>query len=175
MKSYCIDSSTIHRRRYSMSIPQNDLTVSAALISHWLCYFNSAINPVIYNFMSGKFVAPFFNSRETNPKSGCFSLWFVENHWPRCRSFLPTALVSFQFSRFFDFYRFVNVAILLFGWFFLFGRFHPAVVLDSAVHRLLIFWLSRGHRVPCTFPFWRILLSRSQRLRRSVIRTRSTF
>ncbi|XP_064626971.1 orexin receptor type 2-like isoform X2 [Lineus longissimus] len=25
------------------------------LISHWLCYFNSAINPVIYNFMSAKF------------------------------------------------------------------------------------------------------------------------
>ncbi|KAL5016440.1 hypothetical protein ScPMuIL_006029 [Solemya velum] len=26
-----------------------------ALISHGLCYFNSAINPVIYNFMSAKF------------------------------------------------------------------------------------------------------------------------
>ncbi|XP_074642575.1 orexin receptor type 2-like isoform X2 [Tubulanus polymorphus] len=26
-----------------------------ALFSHWLCYFNSAINPVIYNFMSAKF------------------------------------------------------------------------------------------------------------------------
>ena len=35
-------------------LPQNDYTVAAAMISHWLCYFNSAINPVIYNFMSGE-------------------------------------------------------------------------------------------------------------------------
>lgn len=37
-----------------MKLSQNDYTAAAALISHWLCYFNSAINPVIYNFMSGK-------------------------------------------------------------------------------------------------------------------------
>ena len=30
-----------------------------ALIAHWMCYFNSAINPVIYNFMSGKFTLQF--------------------------------------------------------------------------------------------------------------------
>ncbi|ESN90546.1 hypothetical protein HELRODRAFT_189892 [Helobdella robusta] len=24
-------------------------------IAHWLCYFNSAVNPIIYNFMSAKF------------------------------------------------------------------------------------------------------------------------
>ncbi|KAK2171294.1 hypothetical protein NP493_1081g02030 [Ridgeia piscesae] len=29
--------------------------IQFALIAHWLCYFNSAINPVIYNFMSAKF------------------------------------------------------------------------------------------------------------------------
>lgn len=29
-----------------------------ALISHILCYFNSAVNPVIYNFMSGKLLLP---------------------------------------------------------------------------------------------------------------------
>lgn len=28
-----------------------------ALFSHGLCYFNSAINPVIYNFMSGKHIS----------------------------------------------------------------------------------------------------------------------
>ncbi|KAK3091209.1 hypothetical protein FSP39_017983 [Pinctada imbricata] len=27
-----------------------------ALLSHWLCYFNSSINPIIYNFMSGKYI-----------------------------------------------------------------------------------------------------------------------
>ena len=44
----------LHSFRYTVKLPQNDYTVAAALISHWLCYFNSAINPVIYNFMSGK-------------------------------------------------------------------------------------------------------------------------
>lgn len=45
-------------QRYTMKLPQNDYTAAAALISHWLCYFNSAINPVIYNFMSGKTLRP---------------------------------------------------------------------------------------------------------------------
>ncbi|KAL5022392.1 hypothetical protein ScPMuIL_001547, partial [Solemya velum] len=37
------------------AIKNDDATVAIALTSHFLCYFNSAMNPVIYNFMSGKF------------------------------------------------------------------------------------------------------------------------
>jgi len=44
----------LRARRYAVGLPHNEYTTAAALISHWLCYFNSAINPVIYNFMSGK-------------------------------------------------------------------------------------------------------------------------
>lgn len=35
---------------------------AVSLISHWMCYANSAINPIIYNFMSGKFRKEFQSS-----------------------------------------------------------------------------------------------------------------
>ncbi|GAB6029866.1 hypothetical protein CHUAL_005574 [Chamberlinius hualienensis] len=41
--------------RYSIGLPQNELTATLSLFSHWLCYANSAMNPIIYNIMSGKF------------------------------------------------------------------------------------------------------------------------
>nr|QRN45465.1 allatotropin receptor [Carausius morosus] len=41
--------------RYTVNIPQTDVTTAISSLSHWLCYANSAVNPVIYNFMSGKF------------------------------------------------------------------------------------------------------------------------
>ncbi|XP_064605991.1 orexin receptor type 2-like [Liolophura sinensis] len=55
------------------------LTRVLALGSHFLCYFNSALNPVIYNFMSGKFRKEFRDacscclSRGRPPKSPCES------------------------------------------------------------------------------------------------------
>lgn len=39
--------------RYTRVPISNNVATYMALISHWLCYFNSAINPVIYNLMSG--------------------------------------------------------------------------------------------------------------------------
>ncbi|KAK3612595.1 hypothetical protein CHS0354_042103 [Potamilus streckersoni] len=48
-------------------IKNDDVLVVLTLTAHWLCYFNSAINPVIYNFMSGK-----FRSQFKAACSGCF-------------------------------------------------------------------------------------------------------
>ncbi|XP_044010323.1 orexin receptor type 2-like, partial [Aphidius gifuensis] len=49
-------------RLSSIGLPSNDFTVAFSLIAHWLCYANSAINPIIYNFMSGKFRKEFKHS-----------------------------------------------------------------------------------------------------------------
>ncbi|XP_052127345.1 uncharacterized protein LOC113208546 isoform X2 [Frankliniella occidentalis] len=45
--------------RYTMIIPQTELMTVTAMFVHWLCYANSAVNPLIYNFMSGKFRGEF--------------------------------------------------------------------------------------------------------------------
>ncbi|UYV76930.1 HCRTR2, partial [Cordylochernes scorpioides] len=42
----------INTLRYTVGLPQNMVTTVFALLSHWLCYFNSAVNPVIYNVMN---------------------------------------------------------------------------------------------------------------------------
>ncbi|CAO1434913.1 unnamed protein product [Diamesa serratosioi] len=48
--------------RYSYTgVDQSEVISVLFLFSHWLCYANSAINPVIYNFMSGKFRREFRN------------------------------------------------------------------------------------------------------------------
>ncbi|XP_072948111.1 orexin/Hypocretin receptor type 1-like [Epargyreus clarus] len=41
--------------RYTLDMEQNDVITFVALLSHVMCYANSAINPLIYNFMSGKY------------------------------------------------------------------------------------------------------------------------
>lgn len=45
--------------RYIQIVLTDKVAPHIALIAHWLCYFNSAINPVIYNFMSEKFQKAF--------------------------------------------------------------------------------------------------------------------
>ncbi|KAK9686232.1 7 transmembrane receptor (rhodopsin family) [Popillia japonica] len=41
--------------RIMVNLTNSDMNRALSLISHWLCYANSAVNPIIYNFMSGKF------------------------------------------------------------------------------------------------------------------------
>ncbi|XP_063708959.1 orexin receptor type 2-like isoform X2 [Culicoides brevitarsis] len=50
--------------RYATNMEQNEVISVLSLLSHWLCYANSACNPVIYNFMSGKFRREFKNALE---------------------------------------------------------------------------------------------------------------
>ncbi|CAL1528666.1 unnamed protein product [Lymnaea stagnalis] len=50
------------------------------MFAHWLCYFNSALNPLIYNFMSVKFKKEFRNvfscHKRPNPSLQQESTWF---------------------------------------------------------------------------------------------------
>ncbi|XP_045523965.1 orexin/Hypocretin receptor type 1-like isoform X1 [Pieris brassicae] len=48
--------------RVAYDVRQSDIMTCIALISHVMCYANSAVNPLIYNFMSGKFRREFHRS-----------------------------------------------------------------------------------------------------------------
>ncbi|XP_047540080.1 orexin/Hypocretin receptor type 1-like [Vanessa atalanta] len=48
--------------RVAYEVKQSEIMTCIALISHVMCYANSAVNPLIYNFMSGKFRREFHRS-----------------------------------------------------------------------------------------------------------------
>ncbi|XP_011309700.1 orexin receptor type 1 isoform X2 [Fopius arisanus] len=54
--------------RQTVGLPSNEINVTCSLIAHWLCYANSAMNPIIYNFMSGKFRKEFRRSFQCSPR-----------------------------------------------------------------------------------------------------------
>ncbi|XP_005106214.1 orexin receptor type 2 [Aplysia californica] len=68
-----------------------------SLVSHWLPYFNSALNPVIYNFMSAKFRKEFksacfccFYGMRTRPFRGrrdhTFTMTFSNSNYSNCHT-----------------------------------------------------------------------------------------
>ncbi|CAG9134057.1 unnamed protein product [Plutella xylostella] len=48
--------------RFAYDVRQSEVMTAISLISHVMCYANSAVNPLIYNFMSGKFRREFHRS-----------------------------------------------------------------------------------------------------------------
>ncbi|XP_071118743.1 orexin receptor type 2-like [Haliotis cracherodii] len=83
----------------------NDVAAVQSQLSHWLPYFNSALNPVIYNFMSAKFrkefklacyccLRPWY---KTNPRrrDGTFTMTFSNSNYSNCHTEEVT-LTSFK-------------------------------------------------------------------------------
>ncbi|XP_019771021.1 orexin receptor type 2-like isoform X2 [Dendroctonus ponderosae] len=56
--------------RLTVELSHTEFNRAISLVIHWLCYANSAVNPIIYNFMSGKFrqefKSAFFQCRQVN-------------------------------------------------------------------------------------------------------------
>ncbi|XP_068893485.1 orexin/Hypocretin receptor type 1-like isoform X2 [Tenebrio molitor] len=82
--------------RRTVGLKNKDGNIAFSLISHWLCYANSAVNPIIYNFMSGKFRREFRWSFKCTPaneasnitvrNSTCIYRFTTTHHSYRSRS-----------------------------------------------------------------------------------------
>ncbi|XP_025411369.1 orexin receptor type 2-like isoform X2 [Sipha flava] len=57
--------------RFTVGIYQSQVTALISNLSHWLCYANSAVNPLIYNFMSGSFLLTIFRRMNKVCRSSC--------------------------------------------------------------------------------------------------------
>ncbi|XP_076296732.1 orexin receptor type 2 isoform X2 [Lasioglossum baleicum] len=67
--------------RYTISLPSSESLNAISLIAHGLCYFNSAVNPLIYNFMSGKFRQEFHRTvRECSASNHSHNRRFNQPH-----------------------------------------------------------------------------------------------
>ncbi|GFR92005.1 orexin receptor type 2 [Elysia marginata] len=78
-------------RYFGIQPIKHDNLIIQNLISHWLPYFNSAINPIIYNFMSAKFRKEF--------KVSCYCCFYGIKHRPRTRRD-PTFTMTFSHSNY---------------------------------------------------------------------------
>ncbi|KAK9887507.1 hypothetical protein WA026_023057 [Henosepilachna vigintioctopunctata] len=72
--------------RLTVGLKNSETNRALAMISHWLCYANSAVNPIIYNFMSGKYRKEFRRAFEhgcywgTDKNGGQSSAFYRKNH-----------------------------------------------------------------------------------------------
>ncbi|RUS78670.1 hypothetical protein EGW08_013558, partial [Elysia chlorotica] len=78
-------------RYFNVSASSHERVIIQNLMSHWLPYFNSALNPIIYNFMSAKFRKEF--------KVSCFCCFYGIKRRPRTRRD-PTFTMTFSHSNY---------------------------------------------------------------------------
>ncbi|GIY69827.1 orexin receptor type 2, partial [Caerostris darwini] len=71
----------INALRYTVGLPQNSATTVVSLISHWLCYANSSINPIIYNFMNDDLDSDNLKRYNVRISTQCFSIELPSENW----------------------------------------------------------------------------------------------
>ncbi|XP_043581175.1 orexin receptor type 2-like isoform X1 [Bombus pyrosoma] len=85
--------------RYTTTLPSNKWINAISLIAHGLCYFNSAVNPLIYNFMSGKFRKAFrrtFRCARENGSRIQRGYLASTSNFPRIKSRTTTIRTTFK-------------------------------------------------------------------------------